>query len=187
MFEEHPFLKLVKEGKIEFTKEGKIIGFREYAILIPVRVINRLYLILKEKLPGEFREILKKLGKFQIRQALSRYIKTLGWSSIEKQKFLEFGFTFLTSSLGLGNFTVHFKGKKFFITTSKTPFAEEFVLEYGKQEEPIDYYLCGMWEEVFTIFTGKPMVCEEVKCYAKGDDCCEFVVRPKEEIEKENK
>jgi predicted hydrocarbon binding protein len=27
------------------------------------------------------------------------------------------------------------------------------------------------------------MICEEVKCYAKGDDCCEFVVKPKEETE----
>ena len=54
-------------------------------------------------------------------------------------------------------------------------------MEYGKQEKPIDYYICGVWEEVFTIFLEKPVICEEVKCYAKGDDHCEFVVKPKEE------
>jgi len=181
MVEESPFLKLVKEGKIEFSTDGKIIGFREYAILMPVRTINKLYKVIKEKLPTEAIEIFKDLGKFQIREAVRRYIKTLGWSSIEKKKFLEFGFNFLTSSMGLGSFKVYFSNEKFFISTSKTPFAEEFLLEYGKQNEPIDYYLCGIWEEVFTIFTGKPMICEEVKCYAKGDDCCEFVVKPKEE------
>jgi predicted hydrocarbon binding protein len=36
---------------------------------------------------------------------------------------------------------------------------------------------------MFNSFLGKPMICEEVKCYAKGDDCCEFVVKPKEETE----
>jgi predicted hydrocarbon binding protein len=107
-------------------------------------------------------------------------MKILGWSTVEKQKAFEFGFKFLTSFLGIGLFKVEKQENVFFVSTSKTPFAEELILEYGKQNEPIDYYLCGMWEEVFTIFTGKPMICEEVKCYAKGDDCCEFVVKPKE-------
>jgi predicted hydrocarbon binding protein len=72
-------------------------------------------------------------------------------------------------------------GEKYTITINKTPFAEEFQLEYGKQNSPIDYYFVGIMEAGIGAIAGKPMICEEVKCYAKGDDCCEFVVKPKEE------
>jgi len=48
MLEENVFLRLVKEGKIEFTEDGKIIGFNEYAIFLPVRVLNKLFILLKE-------------------------------------------------------------------------------------------------------------------------------------------
>jgi predicted hydrocarbon binding protein len=180
MLEEPPIVKLIKEGKITF-EEGKMTALGEIGIILPVRVMNKLYFLLKEKLGKRgCHEILHQLGSYQIRQAISRYMKILGWSTVEKQKAFEFGFKFLTSFLGIGLFKVEKQENVFFISTSKTPFAEELILEYGKQSEPIDYYLCGMWEEVFTIFTGKPMICEEVKCYAKGDDCCEFVVKPKE-------
>jgi predicted hydrocarbon binding protein len=178
--EEHPFLKLVKEGKIIFTSEGKIMGLNEFQIILPVRVMNRLFFLLNQEIPGKASSILKELGKFQIIQAIERYKSVLHWSEIEKEKAFEFGTKFLLPTLGLGVFNIKKREGCFFISTSKTPFAEELILEYGKQNEPIDYYLCGMWEEVFTIFTGKPMICEEVKCYAKGDDCCEFVVKPKE-------
>ncbi|MDI6806489.1 MAG: 4-vinyl reductase [Candidatus Aenigmarchaeota archaeon] len=175
-------MKLVKEGKIEFTKEGKIIGFNEHAIFLPVRVMNKLYLLLREKISEEnASEILKELGKYQVKQALTRYIKTLGWDEIEKQKAIEFSFKFLSPSLGLGVFKVFQEGEKILLSIDKTPFAEEFVLEYGKQQKSIDYYIAGLWEETFTRFLEKPMICEEVKCYAKGDECCEFVVKPKEE------
>ena len=183
MLEENVFLRLVKEGKIEFTEDGKIIGFNEYAIFLPVRVLNKLFILLKENF-GEKKaqEILKELGRFQIKQAFQRYVKTLGWSHLPKDKILEFGNNILTS-LGLGNYQFRKLSGLFIVSTSKTPFAEEFILEYGKQKEPIDYYIMGMLEAGFTSLLGKPMICEEVKCYAKGDDCCEFIVKPKEETE----
>lgn len=178
--EEYPFHKLIKEGKMAFT-DGKILMFNEHIIILPVRVMNKLFFILKQELPEKFSNILKELGKFQIIQAIKRYEKIFNWTEIEKRTAFEFGFNFLVPNIGLGNFISKQQENSYVISTSKTPFAEEILMEYGKQDEPIDYYLCGMWEEVFKIFFKKPMICEETKCYAKGDDHCEFVVKPKEE------
>jgi predicted hydrocarbon binding protein len=181
MSEENVFLKLVKEGKIEFTQDGKIIAFNEHIVQLPVRVLNKMFILLKENF-GEDKahEILKELGRFQVRQALERYIKILKLQEVEKPRLVEFA-TQLLISVGLGKYVIRSQNKdKYNVSISKTPLAEEFLLEYGKQEKPIDYYIAGMLESMFYSLTGKPMICEEVKCYAKGDDCCEFVVKPKE-------
>jgi len=180
MSEENVFLKLVKEGKIEFTQDGKIIAFNEHIIQLPVRVLNKLFSTLKETLgEGKAKEIMKELGRFQVQQAFQRYIKILGWEKLPKNKIWEF-VTQITLSLGLGKYEYRKSNDSYIISISKTPFAEEFLLEYGKQQSPIDYYISGIFEKGLTALLGKPMICEEVKCYAKGDDCCEFVVKPKE-------
>ncbi|MEM5861366.1 MAG: 4-vinyl reductase, partial [Candidatus Aenigmatarchaeota archaeon] len=183
MPEENFFLRLLKEGKIEFTQDGKIIGFNEHAIFLPVRVLNRLSILLKENFgEDKAKEILKELGKFQVKQAIQRYVKLLGWGHLAKERLWEF-MKEVTSSLGLGRYNIKKLNENYIVITSKTPLAEEFLIEYGKQEKPIDFYLAGAFEAAFNSFLGKPMVCEEVKCYAKGDDCCEFIVKPKEETE----
>jgi len=178
--EENPLLKLIKEGKVEITEDGKIIGFNEYAIILPIRVLNKLFFLLKENF-GEDKaeEILKELGRFQVKQAFQRYTKVLGWKELPKDKIWEF-IKQITKSLGLGKYEYKSLNNSYICSISKTPFAEEFLLEYGKQTKPIDFYFVGLLESFFTSITGKPMFCEEVKCYAKGDDCCEFVVKPKE-------
>ena len=183
MSEENVFLKLVKEGKIEFTEDGKIIGFNEHAIFLPVRVMNKLFILLKENF-GEKKaqEILKELGRFQIKQAFQRYVKTLGLKELPKDKIWEFVKQILMC-LWLGKYIIKKVENTYLFSISSTPFAEEFLLEYGKQNGVIDYYVAGGLEKFVEIVTGKPMICEEVKCYAKGDDCCEFVVKPKEETE----
>ena len=180
MSEENVFLRLVKEGKIEFTEDGKIIAFNEHIVQLPVRVLNKLFVLLKENF-GEDKaiEVLKELGRFQVRQAIQRYVKTLGWAHLPKDKLWEFAKQ-VTISLGLGKYEFKKLNNEYSVSISKTPFAEEFLLEYGKQDNPIDFYLVGAFELMFTSFLGTPMICEEVKCYAKGDDCCEFVVKPKE-------
>jgi len=181
MPEENFFLRLIKEGKIEFTEDGKVIGFNEYAIFLPVRFINRVFIILKENFgENKAKEILKELGKFQTKQAFQRYVKTLGWKELPKDKLWEFGKQ-ISTSLGLGKYEFRRMNDFYVISIAKTPFAEEFLLEYGKQEYSIDFYISGIFENALTFVLGKPMICEEVKCYAKGDECCEFVVKPKEE------
>jgi predicted hydrocarbon binding protein len=181
--EENPFLKLIKEGKIEFTPDGKIIGFNEYSIFLPVRVFNKLFVLLIEKCGKDKAiEVLKELGSFQVIQAFNRYLKIMNWKEIPKSEALNF-FREITMIMGVGKYEFKKVRECYILSTHKTPFAEEFILEYGKQQSPIDYYLAGAYGTAFSSILGKPMSCEEVKCYAKGDDCCEFVVKPKEQIE----
>jgi predicted hydrocarbon binding protein len=180
MSEENVFLKLVKEGKIEFTQDGKIVAFNEHIVQLPVRVLNKMFILLKENFgEDKAQEIMKELGRFHIKQAFQRYTKTLGWKELPKNKIWEF-ITQITTSLGFGKYEFEKKNDFYKVSVNRTPLAEEFLLEYGKQEKPIDYYVVGILESMFYSLTGKPMICEEVKCYAKGDDCCEFVVKPKE-------
>jgi len=183
MSEENVFLRLVKEGKIEFTEDGKIIAFNEHIVQLPVRVLNKLFILLKENFgENEAQKIMKELGRFQVQQAFQRYVKILGWNTLPKKRVLEF-VKEVSASLGLGVYEFRRSDNTYIVAISKTPFAEEFLLEYGKQRTSIDYYIVGCLEAIFSGILGKPMICEEVKCYAKGDDCCEFVVKPKEETE----
>lgn len=183
MPKESVFLRLVKEGKIEFTQDGKIIAFNEHIVQLPVRVFNKLLVLLKENFgESKAQEIMKELGRFQVKQALQRYVKILGWKELPKDKIWEFSMQ-ITTSLGIGKYECKKINNSYVFSIPKTPFAEEFLLEYGKQQFPIDSYISGMFEKGISSILGKPMVCEEVKCYAKGDDCCEFVVKPKEEVE----
>jgi len=170
MVEENVFLRWIREGKIEFTEDGKIIAFNEYIFQLPVRVLNRLLIILRENFgEDKAKEILKELGRFQVKQAFQRYIKTMGWKELPKDKIWEF-ITKVSTSLGLGKYEFMKSGTTYTASIPKTPFAEEFLLEYGKQEKPIDFYTVGCFEMIFSAILGKPMICEEVKCYAKGDD-----------------
>jgi predicted hydrocarbon binding protein len=180
MVEENPLLKFIKEGKVEITKDGKIIGFNEYAIILPIRVLNKLFFLLKENF-GEDKaeEILKELGRFQVKQAIQRYVKIFGWGYLSKDKILEYAKQ-IAFTLGLGKYEFRKLNNEYSIIISKTPFAEELLLEYSRQNRPVDHYIKGIWEMFFEALLGKPMICEEVKCYAKGDDCCEFIVKPKE-------
>ncbi|MEM5861335.1 MAG: V4R domain-containing protein [Candidatus Aenigmatarchaeota archaeon] len=181
--EENPLLRLIKKGKVVFTSDGKIIGFNEYTIFLPARVLNRLFVLLKERWGrNEAEEILKELGKFQAKQAFQRYVKTLGWEYLPKEKIWEF-ITQVNISLGLGKCEFRRLNDGYVCSIPKTPFAEEFLMEYGKQNHPVDFYFAGILESGLGAIVGKLMVCEEVKCYAKGDDCCEFIVKPKEETE----
>lgn len=72
---EHPFLKLLKDGKIEFTKEGFIVPLHEGDILLPSRVFNKLLLLLLKEDPKFGIKILKEIGRYQVEQAVKRYMK----------------------------------------------------------------------------------------------------------------
>lgn len=59
--------------------------------------------------------------------------------------------------------------------------AEQFVRVLGKANEPVCWqlagYIAGYCSEVFDL----NLLCRETKCVAKGDDHCEFHVKPRSE------
>ena len=177
-----PFLEWLKMGKIN-VENGTIQFLNAHNILFPVRSLLKLQLLLKEKLgENESIKVLKEIGKFQIKQALIRYAKLLGIETIEKYKFEKLGRSILMS-LGYGNYEIEISSKenKMILKSSNVPTAIEYKLMFGKSEKPIDFYLCGMFEEVGCSIFNLPMKCIETKCIACGDPYCEFQVFPIEE------
>ena len=49
--------------------------------------------------------------------------------------------------------------------------------EYGKSNQPVCHFLCGFFSGVLQEVFGGKLICEEVKCTAKGDQYCEFKFR----------
>jgi predicted hydrocarbon binding protein len=179
---EEPFLEWLKLGKIRIEK-GLIIFLDAHNILLPVRTLLKLQQLLKEKIGEEKAvEFLKELGSFQIKQALIRYAKLLGIRTIEKYKFEQLG-KHILMILGYGNYEikVRYEDKRMILQSNNAPIAHEFNLMFGKSEKPIDFYLCGMFQEVGSCIFGAPMECVETKCIACGDPYCQFEVFPAEE------
>lgn len=175
----HPFLKFLENGEILFDEEkGFIIFFREGSIFMPVRAFN----FLERKLIEEFglekaKEILKLIGKFQVEQALKRYVKILNINQITKEDITNFGENILTA-MGIGKFKIErIDDKAFEVISPSTIFSFEARLEYSSINHVWDFYVCGMIERAFEILLGKKFICEEVECYAKGGERCRFVCK----------
>jgi len=179
---ENFLFQLLKLGKAEFENDQFII-FNATNIIFPTR--SFLYLMNKlSEVCGleESKKILKDVGSFQIKQALVRYEKLFEIENMEKIKFLEFSRK-IGGLLGLGKFEIKDK----IALCRNNPIAIEYELMFGKSVQPIDFYLCGIWEEVYCSLLGKPAEVKETKCIACGDPYCQFEVFPAEESKEESK
>ncbi|MEM7818504.1 MAG: 4-vinyl reductase, partial [Candidatus Aenigmatarchaeota archaeon] len=58
-----------------------------------------------------------------------------------------------------------------------TIFSFEARKEYGNLDFSFDIYVSYIIEKGFSLIYGKEFKCEEVECYAKGDEKCLFKVR----------
>jgi len=173
---ENFFLEMLKLGKIRI-EDGQIIIFNATNLLFPTRSFLYLRKVILEKLgKTKCNEILKEIGKFQIRQALVRYSKMFKVEEMTVDKFREMWIK-IASLLGYGK--VEFSEKK--AIAKNNPIAQEYLLMFGKSPEPIDSYLCGMAEESYRALLGKPVEVKETKCIACGDPYCQFEVFPAEE------
>jgi predicted hydrocarbon binding protein len=176
MKNENFLLELLKLGKAKF-ENGQVIIFNASNIVLPTRSFLFLGKLLSEKYGvEESARILKEVGKFQIKQALVRYKELFDIEKMEKRKFFEFG-TKIGELLGLGEFEV----KEKIVRCRNNPIAMEYKLMFGQANEPVDFYLCSIWEEAFKAYLGKPVEVKETKCIACGDPYCKFEVFPAEE------
>lgn len=85
-----------------------------------------------------------------------------------------------TELLGLGKFQwikLDFD-KEIFICNTISPFAEAYKKFYGLQNQVVDFWLMGSWAGALEYILGKKMFAIESNCFAKGDKCCQFIIRP---------
>jgi anti-anti-sigma regulatory factor len=81
--------------------------------------------------------------------------------------------TFLEFDRGTGHF--HMKG-----TWDNSYEAEIHLQEFGKSSSPVCHTLTGYASGWCTAFFGASLIAIETKCVGKGDDRCEFEIRPPE-------
>ena len=172
-FMTNPFIEWLKIGKIRI-ENGNIIIFNATNILFPTRSWLKFCKLLEEELGKEkAEEFQRKVGEFQIAQALHRYKKLFNIEKIEKEKFFEMG-AYIAEVLGLGIWKIS-KNKTII---ENNPISSEYKLMFGKSSKPIDHYLAGMIKNVYQSYSGKPVVVKETKCIACGDPYCQFEVFP---------
>lgn len=175
----HSFFYFLESGEIAFLEEkGFIIIFNEGSIFLPARVFNFLQKKLIETLGlEEASKILKLVGRFQADQALKRYVKTLGINSIEKEKIENFLLQ-IAEAIGIGKLEISkYENNIIEVTTQMTVLSYEAKLEYGVQKHVWDYYVSGLVERAAELLYNKKFNCEEIECYAKGDERCSFVCK----------
>jgi len=179
----HPFFKFLKEGTIFFDENTSfIIIHNEGSFFQPVRSFNKLESeLIKELGIEKTKEILKRVGMFQAEQSIRRYVKLFQFDKLEKDKIIEF-LKETVSMMGIGKISIlKIDGEQIEIEFNpSTIFAFEAFKEYGKQEFPWDFLASGLIERAAEMLFGSDFICEEVSCYAKGDEKCKFVCKKKD-------
>ena len=94
-----------------------------------------------------------------------------------------------TELVGIGQFDLvraDFE-KNVFISRTKSPYAEVYKSFFGLQKECVDFWLMGIWAGGIEPIVHEKLACFESSCIAKGDPCCEFVVKPLKSWDKNDK
>ena len=92
---------------------------------------------------------------------------------LKDKKFIEAVQNFY-AELGWGKFSVEENGKNELVVSIENSFIAR---GYGNSEVPVCHFLRGYNAGLAEVLKGKDIDAEEVKCAARGDDCCKFVMK----------
>lgn len=92
---------------------------------------------------------------------------------LKDKKFIEAVQNFY-AELGWGKFSVEENNKNELVVRVENSF---IVRGYGNSETAICHFLRGYNAGLAEVLKGMDIDAEEVRCTAKGDDCCEFVMK----------
>ncbi len=174
------FGHLIETGQFVITEDGHAMLLGEFALLIPSRIFLELHELLEKNLGRrEAEKIIETLGEFQVEAALERYRKRFKINKIEREKLKDFLFK-LFNIMGWGGGTLNKISyeKKYaeFIMTNSTLGKKYLIVNKRKSKYPIDFYIVGWLKKVFETLFGSKVKVIEIKCLAKGDQFCEFII-----------
>lgn len=78
------------------------------------------------------------------------------------------------AELGFGTFAVEENNENELVVRVENSFIAR---GYGNSEIPVCHFLRGYFAGLAEVQKGSEIDAEEIKCAAKGDDCCEFVMK----------
>lgn len=172
----------------ELRHENGKVYLWNYTALIDPLITQAYYVRLLEKLCG--REEINKAryfaGKIQAIKGLEIINQKFGYAkTIPGKKKLFYFNAGQSEILGFGKYkwTLDFR-KNYFVGTTRSPFAEEYMKMWGTQKAPVDHWFMGAWAGCAEAITKKKMVCVETRCIAKGNTICEFVVKSPDKWDK---
>ncbi len=108
-------------------------------------------------------------GKRAGERWINRFSKEWG---LKDQRFIEAVQDFY-AELGWGKFTVEEKRNEMIIRVENSFIARG----YGKSEVAVCHFLRGYNAGLAEVLKGKNIDAEETRCAAKGDECCEFIMK----------
>jgi len=114
--------------------------------------------------------LLYEAGKKAGLRWINRFSKEWG---LKDKKFIEAVQNFY-AELGWGRFSVEEDNKNELVVRVKNSFIAR---GYGNSEVPVCHFLRGYNAGLAEVLKDKDIDAEEIRCIARGDDCCEFIMR----------
>jgi len=152
-------------------EDGKLILDNVEGLFTAIYILTILNKTMQETYGIEYKKKLKICGKFEgklIAKKLKKDSKKIGAIIINKylQKLKPLGF-------GIFSITENIGQKKSIIIHNKiNPYAKQYEDLFGKQKEPIDYYLTGVLEGFLNEILAKKVSVKEISCFAQtGKEC----------------
>ncbi|MDP3103861.1 MAG: V4R domain-containing protein [Candidatus Methanoperedens sp.] len=164
-------LKDVKETASWERNKGKFSVIEVPAVIISIETFVNLQKDAERILGVDGASILLyETGKKAAMQWIYRFNNEWG---LKDKKFIEAVQNFY-AELGWGNFVVEEDNKNGLVIRVENSFIAR---GYGNSDVPVCHFLRGYNAGLAQVLKGNEIGAEEVKCAAKGDDCCEFVMK----------
>ncbi|MCX9009701.1 MAG: 4-vinyl reductase [Candidatus Methanoperedens sp.] len=109
-------------------------------------------------------------GKNAGERWINRFRKDWG---LKDQRFVEAVQNFY-AELGWGKFNIEVNSEDEFVVRVENSFIAR---GYGNSEVAVCHFLRGYNAGLAEVLKGKDIDAEEVRCIARGDECCEFVMK----------
>lgn len=110
-----------------------------------------------------------------------QYMSSLANLSVDMETLVRLGISTFTQA-GYGHFELveYDLDQRYIRIIGKNLFEASLSNEIGIYRTPrtVDHYSRGMFAGLFSKLLGEEVVCEEMRCEARGEEACEFVVMP---------
>jgi len=164
-------LKDVKETAAWERNKGQFSVIEVPAIIISIETFVVLQKNAEKILGVDGASILLyEVGKKAAMQWINRFNNE--WS-LKDKKFIEAVQNFYAER-GWGKFSAEEDNKNGLVIRVESSFITR---GYGNSDVPVCHFLRGYNAGLAQVLKGDEIGAEEVKCAAKGDDCCEFVMK----------
>lgn len=166
------FLKKALFSRMFVAEEGKLELLKSEYMLVHVPAMGDIIYYFSKIKSGKKR--LYDIG-FESGEQVMKDFKLI----LPKSKLILSTMMGLQEMMGWGNFKLkkYDQKKKYMLIHWDSTIAKSIKKKFGKQEDVICSWPSGVMAGAIGVMLDLKMECKEKKCIAKGDDCCELILR----------